>query len=66
MSKTIEVYVRNEIASEVYRSLCQVDPFRPASKLQFIKIRKLPQIDQEALDVVLDVAKKKGWKVKSV
>lgn len=71
MSKIIEVYVRNEIASDVYREMgCehtatgQVDIDRPASKLQFRKIRRLPEADEEALDVVLEVAKEKGWEVK--
>ena len=71
MFKTIEVYVRNEIVSGVYREMScehtatgQVDIGRPTSKLQFRKIRRLPEADEKALDVVLEVANKKGWKVK--
>lgn len=71
MSKIVEVYVRNEVVSDVYRergcehtATGQVDMFRPASRLQFKKIRKLPEADQEALDIALKVAKEKGWKVK--
>ena len=71
MSKVIEVYVRNEIVSDIYQekgcehtATGQVDIHRPTSKLQFRKIRRLPEADQEALDIVLEVAKEKGWKVK--
>jgi len=71
VSKAIEVYVRNEIVSDVYQekgcehtATGQVDIHRPTSKLQFRKIRKLPEVDQAALDIVLEVAKGKGWKVK--
>jgi hypothetical protein len=73
MSKVIEVYVRNEVVSDVYREKgCehtasgQVDMYRPVSKLQFRKTAMLPESDREALDTVLKVAMERGWKVRVV
>jgi len=71
MPKMVEVYVRNEVASEVYRekgcehtATGQVDMSRPTSQLQFRNTRKLPEADQEAFRIISEVAKEKGWKVK--
>jgi len=69
----VEVYVKSirQFSTETYRergcehtATGQVDLFRPQNKLQFKRIRGLPDEEKEALKIVDEIAKEKGFEVK--
>jgi len=70
--KKVELYVTSEkhfLPDKYQERVCehtasgQVDISRPESKLRFAKTKELFESDKEALKIVSEIAKEKGWKV---